>query len=101
MTNEEITMSTVTRAVVNTSITARQYVDENDFDESAEIANDFLSVLSEYGLVNIDEDMSDLDKIEAGMYAANLYLAACAKIGRTETQRLSDAQTLERSLRIS
>lgn len=101
MTNEDITMATVTRAVVRTAIDAKEWIDENDFEESTEIANDFLYVLSESGLCDIDEAMSDLDRIEAGMYAANLYLAACANIGRIETQRLENAETLERSLRIS
>ena len=101
MTNEDITMATVTHAVVRTAIDAKEWIDENDFEESTEIANDFLYVLAESGLCDIDEAMSDLERIEAGMYAANLYLAACANIGRIETQRLEDAETLERSLRIS
>ena len=101
MANLEINSKNVAVSVVTTAITAKEYVDENDFDECVEIANDFLSVLSEHGLVQLDDDMGDLEKLASGMYAANLYLAACAKVGRIETQRLEDAETLEKSLKIS
>ena len=99
--NEEITMASMTHAVVETAVSAKAHVDESDLQDCYGLANDFLVVLEESGLIVIDEAMSDLEKIIRGMYAANLYLATCAKIGKTETERLKNAETLERSLRIS
>lgn len=99
--NEDVTIQTVTVSVVQTAMAAKEVIDQNEYIECAEIANDFLVVMSEAGLVTIDEAMSDLEKIERGMYAANLYLAACAKIGKTETERLKNAESLERALQNS
>ena len=99
--NEDVTIETITHSVVHTALAAKQTIDQNEYIESAEIANDFLVVMSEAGLITIDEAMSALEKIERGMYAANLYLAACAKIGRTETTRLRNAESLERALQNS
>ena len=95
MANLEINAKNVAISVVTTAITAKEYVDQNDFEECVEVANDFLSVLSEHGLVQIDDDMGDLEKLASGMYAANLYLAACAKVGRIETERLEKAEILD------
>lgn len=101
MANLEISAQNVAFSVVTTATTAKEYIDECGFEDCVECANEFLAVLEEHGLVEFDDDFGDLEKLASGMYAANLFLAACAKIGRIETERLKDAETLEKSLRIS
>lgn len=99
--NEELTMENMAKAVVHTAMTAKKYVDESDFDESQMLVCEFLAAIDDAGLAVILSDWSDFDKIECGMYAANLYLAACAKIAKHETARLKKASALENTFKNS
>ena len=100
--NNEITAQSMAQSVVTTCLAAVAKVESADIDGCAEIVNDFLFVLMDSGLIEIDMDeLNDVEKMERGMYAANLFLSACAKVGLLESERLAKADTLEKSLEIS
>lgn len=62
------------------------------------MVNDFIEVMADAQLITIDNVMDDMEMIERAMYAANLYLAACAKLGRVATQRANEIDSLEAML---
>jgi len=100
--NNEINAQSMAQSVVKTCLAARSRVESGDIDDLAEIVNDFLFVLMDSGLIQIDMDeMNDVEKMERGMFAANLFMSACAKIGLLESERLAKADALERTFEIS
>lgn len=92
---EEINSASITQAVVDTAITAKETIDRMETYDSLVLVSQFIEVLDEAGLIMVDGVMGDLEKIERGMYAANLYLAACANIGKTATLRSEQIDHLE------
>ena len=98
---EEISSASITHSVVTTAISARGTVESMETYDSLVLVSQFIEVLDEAGLITVDGAMGDLEKIERGMYAANLYLAACANIGKTATLRSEQIDHLEAMMRKS
>ena len=96
--NDNVTTPSVTHAVVTTALMARNTVDKLDFSDQLLLINNFLVVLEDAGLVTFEKGMKDMDMIKRGMYAANLYLAACAMVGQSESDRLQTVANLEATL---
>ena len=99
--HEIITSELVASSVVRTCLSARAKADKCDFAPCAELAQKFLIVLALHDIIDIDEDMTTMEQLEMGMYAANLYLSACARMGAIETARITAAEKLEKSFSIS
>ena len=98
----ELTSELVTAAVLSSAMLARYKVDQGTSEDAAYICSDFINVMAESGLIQIDNDeMEDLEVIERAMYAANLFLASCAVIGKAHTKRNADVEHLNRSLGFS
>ena len=98
---QEINSSTITLKAVQTAVQAAASIDSRDTEDVLIMMNQFLLVLDDAGLIQIDDDMEDLEKIERGMYAASLFMSACANIGKAATKRADDIEGLEAMLSAS
>ena len=92
----DINSESITHAVVETAVSAAQTISKRETEDALIMMNQFLVVLDDAGLIQIEDEMHDLEKIERGMYAANLYLAACANIGKAASKRARDLSSLEK-----
>lgn len=95
MNNEEVNSENVTHAVVATALMAKRTIDKLSFDDKVELMSQYLLILEEGGLIQLDNVMCDLEKIQRGMYAANLFLSACAMVAKSETERRAIATKLD------
>lgn len=88
----------ITEAAFEAMTLARNTVLSLETDDIFSIVNDFLGVLGDAGLIEIDDVECDLEKLERGMYAASLYLSACAKAGYLEGMHQENIANLESCL---
>ena len=77
---------------------ATKTVISNQPEDHAHIVNDFLAVLWDAGLIELDEDMTDLEKIERGLYAAQLFLTSSVALATSEEQRTKNISVLNACL---
>ena len=84
-----------------TTLAAISKISSMQSEDHAIIVNDFLSILWEAGLIEINEDMTDLEKIERGIYAAHLFLTGAAAVATSEEQRTKNISNLNACLDIS
>ena len=91
----ELNLNNYNHVFSDTLKKAAQTVTTNEPEDHAHIVNDFLAVLWDAGLIEITEDMTDLEKIERGLYAAQLFLTSSVALATTEEQRTNNIANLE------
>lgn len=94
----ELNTSNLVSSMQKLTMSAAAKADSLDFEGQACIVNDFLAVLWEAGLIEITEEMTDLEKIERGVYAAQLFLASAITVAQHEDQRTEEINRLNACL---
>ena len=99
--SDAINVDSMGQVFARSTANAASQVVKMDFEQHAEIINDFLSVLWSAKLIKINDEMSDLEKIERGLFAVNLFLGSVAQVAVHEQLRNDKIESLTASLEAS